>query len=220
MPVQPSLLSVPKDHPLLAYNPPAKSPSLLNTGVVNVPPAEDPNKVSLNDARTVSLATGAKIKPGGTSGTFNAGTIRNVIAAAKHAGIDPNTALAVALQESHLGNKNPENLGNVYAGYGKAPAGLNQQAYELTAFLKEKMDEGKKLGYKDEAHQIQMYNGMGKLGVQRINGKAQPTKYYGLPVTENAPLDLKKNPLYGKTIQDLRENVIKKNSRIQKMLRE
>ncbi len=63
-----------------------------------------------------------------------------------------------------------------------------------------------------------MYNGMGKLGVQRMNGKPTPTKYYGLDVTEKAPLDLKKNPLYGKTIQDLRDNVIKKNPRIQKLL--
>ena len=180
--------------------------------------AADPNKIQLQDTRKVALATGAKIQPGQTNGTYDTAIINNVIAAAKHVGVDPNTALAVALQESHMGVKNPENLGNVYAGYGKAPDGLNQQAYELAKTLRDKMDEGKRLGFKDEAHQLQMYNGMGKLKVGMMNGKPTPTKYYGIDVTKDQPLDLKKNPLYGKTIQDLRENVIKKNPRIQKLI--
>lgn len=186
----------------------------------NIPP-DDPTKIKLEDKRKMLAATNVPINKEKDlkSGTYDKQRIKNIIKAAKHVGIDPNTAISVALQESHIGNLNDQNIGNVYAGYGKAPAGLDQQSYELAAFLKEKITEGKKLGYKDEAHQLQMYNGMGKLkSTYSVNGKIQPQKFYGIEVSEGHPLDLKKNPLYGKTIIDLRDNLIKTNEEIQKLI--
>lgn len=206
----------------LSYPTSATHGTNLEGHVAGHPTTADPNKVLLQDQRTISGATGAKIERGQTTGTYNTDTIKNIIKASRHVGIDPNLAIAVGLQESHLGNKSPDNLGNISSGgYSKIPEGLDPQAYAMAQMLKDKMDEGKKLGYKDEAHLIQMYNGMGKLKPNMsVGGVLQPMKYYGIEVTKDKFLDLKKNPLYGKTIQDLRDNVVKKNPRIQKMLAE
>jgi len=64
-----------------------------------------------------------------------------------------------------------------------------------------------------------MFNGMGKLFPRtKINGVSQPENYYGLRVTQDNPLDMRKNPVYGKTIQDLRDNVIKTSPEIQGLI--
>lgn len=184
-----------------------------------------PETVEVKDTRKKLAATGADInrEKDLKSGHYNKQTLKNIIKAAKHVGIDPNTAMAVALQESHFGNLNPENLGNVYASYNKIPEGIDRQSYEMVQFLKEKMEEGKKMGIKDEATLLQTYNGLGKLGPQKltVNGQVQyqPTKYYGIEVTKDKPLDLKKNPLYGKTIIDLRDNILKQNQEIQALVK-
>ena len=177
-------------------------------------------KIKLEDKRKVLGATGASINKEKDlkSGSYNEATIKNVIKAAKKKGVDPNTALAVALQETHFGNLNPENLGNVYTGSSKAPEGYDQQAWDLVSILKEKMTEGQKLGFKDENMLIQMYNGLGKLGPSKTIGVKPIDTYYGIKVTKEHPLDLRKNPLYGKTIIDLRENIIKKSEAIQKLI--
>lgn len=187
------------------------------TIILDLPP-DTPAPVNIDDKRTKLLSTGAAVKPGQATGKYDRARILNIIKASRHVGIDPNTALSVALQETKLGNLNPENIGNVYAGYGKAPAGLDQGSWEMASFLKEKMEEGKKMGFTDEAHWIQNYNGLGKLKSTTMMGKPQPTKYYGIEVTPDNPLDMRKNPLYGKTIIDLRENVIKQNKDIQSLI--
>lgn len=65
--------------------------------------------------------------------------------------------------------------------------------------LKYKMDYAKRLGYNDELFQIQAYNGLG--------------------YNDDYGVDMKKNPIYGKQIQDLKENVIKKNPEIQDFIK-
>jgi hypothetical protein len=59
---------------------------------------------------------------------------------------------------------------------------------------------------------IQAYNGLGKITPQTEKGYHgfEMAKIYGVPLPK-AGIDMRKNPLYGKRVIDLRDNVIKKN---------
>lgn len=182
-------------------------------------PADTIKPTVINDGRKVVAATGDKMSNVfSKSGSYDTNTIKNVIKAAKFNNVDPNLALAVALQETGLGkNTTLDNV--VHNWYGDAPKGLDRGAWMLTKELKSKIDEGKKLGFKDEALLIQMFNGMGRLYPQlRVNGVLQPQKMYGITVTKDKPLDMRKNPVYGKTVIDLRDNVIKSHPEIQSLI--
>ena len=42
--------------------------------------------------------------------------------------------------------------------------------------------------------------------------------FYGVPIPNTGFIDMMKNPLYGKEILDIRDNIIKKNKDIQNMV--
>lgn len=197
----------------------------VNAGHTTYPLSPDIEKpIEIEDPRT-HMASGVPMKEKQGAGKYDKGKITNIIKAAKKVGVDPNLALSVAFQETKFGKTNPDSIGNIRnIQYGKAPEGLDQQSYELVRTLKDKMTEGKKLGFTDPAMQIQMYNGLGKLKptIHVTNKQGQlegvPEKYYGIEVSDQNPLDLRKNPLYGKTILDISEQVIKKNKDIQELI--
>lgn len=181
--------------------------------------------IRLFDRRKTVAATGVPFSDKySKTGSYDPEIIGNIIKAAKFNGVDPNTAIALALQETSLGKLDPDNIGASLmkpGAYGKAPKGMNQDAYEFTRLLKEKMAYGQKLGYDDEAHQLQAYNGLGKLankGDYQLGGVAQNQSFYGKQLKPGESLDLKENPLYGKTVIDLRDNLIKNNPDIQNMI--
>lgn len=182
-------------------------------------PADTSRPIKIEDKRKVLAASGTPFSEKySKAGSYDQNFIVNVIKAAKHNGVDPNLALAVALQETNMGRISMDQVVHQYVE--DAPKGIDQGAYELTKVLRDKMKEGKSLGFKDEAHMIQMFNGMGKLypGL-KVAGKYQPQRLYGIMVTGDTPLDMKKNPVYGRTIQDLRDNVIKGNETIQQLIK-
>jgi len=82
----------------------------------------------------------------------------------------------------------------------------------LVQVLKQKFDYAKKLGYKDEVNQIQAFNGLGVLTTERAGSNIN----YGI----KGDIDMRKTPVYGNRIKELRENVIKINPQIQKMINE
>ncbi len=87
----------------------------------------------------------------------------------------------------------------------------NNPAEFAAKVLKMKMDYANRLGMnQDEAQQLQAWNGYGKIGEGIKKG-------YGM---DTSNLDTKTNPVYGKRIIDLRENVIKKNPEIMRMILE
>jgi hypothetical protein len=187
-------------------------------------------KISIEDLRKIRATTQKEINPNKdlVSGEFNRDVVQHVLDAAKRYNYDPYTALAVALQESQLGNKD-FNLGHIQ----DVPTAIESKLPKLTEAekkkdfdeyqkkysadmlvraLMEKKGVAERLGLNDEAQQIQAYNGLGRIFPQSDAGYHgyNMAKIYGVDLPEEG-IDMKQNPLYGKQIIDLRENVIKKN---------
>jgi hypothetical protein len=168
--------------------------------------------VDLNDTRTVRATTGEKINPNVDlkGDKYNKAIIDNIIKKSKAVGVDPSTMLAIALQETNFGKTDP-NLGHVKKGYKGYP-------YSYIDFYKQKLNEAK---FKDELLQIQYYNGLGTVypETEEDYHGYEMQKIYGVPLPASG-INMRKNPLYGKQIIDLRDNVILKNPYIQKALKQ
>lgn len=170
------------------------------------------NTFRLDDNRTIRATTGNPINPNVDlmHGEYSEDVVKEIITKAREKGVDPKTALAIALQESHLGKKDP-NLGHSDIG--------DLDPYGYMDILKSKMALAKSKGHTNEEMQLQFYNGTGKLfpGTEAGYHGFQAGKFYGVPVTSSG-LDLMKNPLYGKQVIDLRDNVISKSPHIDSLL--
>lgn len=187
---------------------------------------KDTSIIKLEDKRRINPATGQPFKIVGTKGVgANEEDIKAIVAHAKAKGIDPATALAIGLQETELGRLNP-NYGSAWSTFEDEglPDDRNKNANILAKAIKEKMAYAKELRGKGllpsgEEYDLQTYNGLGKLKpTLSVGGKLQSMNYYGIPVTGENPLDLKKNPAYGKIVRQLREEVINTNPRIKELI--
>lgn len=190
-------------------------------------------KLTLEDTRKVRATTQKPINPEVdlVSGQYDKATIQHVLDASKRYNFDPYTALAVALQESKLGNID-SNLGHLKdmpttiesklpdAKEAKKKMKFDEYSKKYSAdalvrMLIEKKDIVEKKGIKDEELILQAYNGLGKVYPKTESDYHgyEMAKIYGVDLPKEG-IDMKKNPLYGKQIIDLRENVIKKNPEI------
>jgi len=174
----------------------------------------DSGTLTLKDYRTNDAITGAPIKDTNHLGTVaHIDTIKALISGAKKRGLDPATVLAIGVQETGL---TPINL--LHDNRQDAPTSEdNWRTYinKSLDFLKEKQDYAKRLGKKDEASIIQARNGYGK-----ISAKNGGDKIYGinLATLPNKTLDMSANPVYGKRVLDIRENIIKKNPQLVQLI--
>jgi hypothetical protein len=171
--------------------------------------------VDLKDTRTIRATTGEKINPNVDlkADKYNKVVIDNIIKKSKAVGVDPSTMLAIALQETNFGKKDA-NLGHALYGDTAYP-------YGYIDFYKQKLNEAKRAKIDNELLQIQYYNGLGTVTPETEEDyhgfKMQ--KIYGVPIPAGG-INMRKNPLYGKQIVDLRDNVVLKNPYIQKALKE
>jgi hypothetical protein len=141
--------------------------------------------------------------------------IKGIVREAKANGIDPYEALSIAYQESHIDKDNPYHLNPDYypSNYAGPKLGVQSIVKQLTW--------GKALQKKGtipdtDEFRLQGYNGYGKIkrGHADLNGS---TSIYGQRIPVEG-IDFKKNPLYGKRIIDIRDNIIKKNKDIQSFI--
>lgn len=176
-------------------------------------PPDTVKPLSLKDTRGKDAITGLPVTDkNNLSRNASSKLIQRIVKASKDNGVDPYTALAIAHQETGLeGNGdsewNPFHLIN------------NKEDDLVTAgvkMIKEKLDYAKKLNKNDEASQIQAFNGYGKVGA---NTEGKQKKLYGIDVTSK-PINMNSNPVYGKRILDIRDNILKNNPEIQKMIGE
>ena len=167
-----------------------------------------PSRVHINDPRTINATSGNPINPNVDlkSGDYHTGVIGEIARAAREYGIDPQELMSMGLQESNLGKTDP-NYGHVLNYRDPQNRGA---AYDMAFARTEKNKVANEKGYaNDELHRIQAYNGLGNVYPwTELDYHGKPMKsIYGVPLT-NAGINMVDNPLYGKRIMDLRDNVL------------
>lgn len=169
--------------------------------------------VKFEDPRKISATTGKAINPNADlkSGYYDDATIRRIVEAAYRHGVDPYTAVSIGLQETGLG-KTDDNIGHVTGPQAEKDLGAKSEEEYFVLTIKDKMKYADKLGIKDDLTRIQAYNGLGNVYPTTESGYHgfNMQKIYGVPLTKKG-INMRKNPLYGKRVVDLRENVIKNN---------
>ena len=180
--------------------------------------AQQGGYINLSDSRKINATTGRPINPNVdlVSGKYSQDTIRKIIEASKNNGVDPYTALAMSLQETGIG-KTDSNVGHII---GNQDVNLTGEPEEdFVRILKSKLDYAGKLGKKTEEERLQAYNGYGKVGANTENDYHgyDMKSIYGVDIPKEG-IDMSKNPLYGKRVLDYRENIVKKNADINKLV--
>jgi hypothetical protein len=184
----------------------------------------------IQDNRKINATTGKPINPNTDlkSGTYSTDVIDDIIKASKHYGLDPYELLAVGLQETNLG-KTDENVGHVLHDPGqyqyllsnpgktnsRGQFNLNQNQIvnpwiqDMAAFYKSKMNEAERNNETDPLMKIQYYNGTRSIypTTEQKYHKGTMNSFYGVPVPKEG-ISMRENPLYGKRITDLKNNVI------------
>jgi hypothetical protein len=198
------------------------------TGGPVVPIKTKPQLLRINDIRKINPTTGIPFttsQMGGKTTSVDPATLKAVIAHAKAKGIDPYTALAIAYQESEFGKGgNPLGQAPSYNPDQGIPESdtTNIEASRLANALKDKLGYAKRLGYdkKGETFALQAYNGYGDLRhlLMKVGGKMVGQKLYGNMVTPDKPFLMSDNPLYGKTIVSLRDEILKKHEGIKQLV--
>ena len=188
------------------------------------------NLIKIVDQRNVDMGSGTKLGEGNRLSTeVDPQMIQEIVSKAKRSGQDPYTHLAMALRETsmHLpeANKyfpdrikasNPFMVGakDEFPGGKKIGEWMaaNPHSNSVDAFnelYKNKMAIADAHKVLDEAKRIQYWNGTGPL--------ANKGMQYGID-TNKTPINMGENPVYGKSIIDIRENVIKKNPELIKLV--
>lgn len=187
----------------MSNQPPVKAPAMYPMQAQPQPPP----LIKIPDTRKIDSITGKAVNDTvSLTRTADPALLRQIIQEAKRQKVDPYTALAMAHQESGFSEDNPFHL----LGGGKT----DNPVKEGISFLKDKLDYAKRLGKTDEAAQIQAFNGYGKVG---SHTEGRQKMMYGVDVSK-APIDMNKTPLYGHRIIDIRENILKKNPEIVKLV--
>lgn len=174
------------------------------------------DSIQLRDRRTTDAATGKAVTDQNRFGyQIDRQTARDLIQSAKERGLDPYTVLSMSLQETGVARLNPlhdnaQSLDNfeTMKGYAeKFPKGITAKNVNDSSIdnLAEKVKYAQSLGKTSEADKIQAWNGYGSV-----------ENMYGIPGKTN----MSKNPVYGKRVIDLKNNVIKTNPEIAKLMAE
>ena len=178
---------------------------------------EEDDRIKISDNRKIRATTRQRMDPNVdlVSGSYSSKTITDIVNASLKNGVDPNTAIALAMQESKIGNTD-ENLGHIVGGSYRG-----QEANDMTKLLSDKMHAGRKLGRKTDEELLQMYNGTGKIfpSTEQEDHGFKMKKAYGVPVGKKG-IDMGKTNLYGVQVKDIRDNVIKKDKKIASIVKD
>lgn len=183
------------------------------------PEKEDISIIPVKDTRKIDLVTQKEVGDKSRLHTnIDSARARHIVRKAKEHGIDPYTALAVAYQETGFKDDYADNPFNLLSGGRLNENTANEDFVDLS--MKEMQDKQKlaeRLGKTTEEDIIQAWNGYGKISNESFGGKVK--KVYGLDVTD-APLDMNTNPVYGRRVVDIRDNILKTNPDIVRLVDE
>lgn len=166
--------------------------------------------MTIRDPRKIRLTTNQKINPNRDlfSGSYPTEDLVNIVKQGKNKKLtleDIYNLAAIDLQERQWG-KIDNNPGHVLFGKGENPIDRFINAYINS------QEKAKRLGYTDPHKKLQVYNGLGIVvpATEQDYHGFKMKSIYGVPIPKEG-INMKKNPLYGKQITDLKENVLKKN---------
>jgi len=182
-------------------------------------PVEQPDyrSIEIRDTRQVDPITGQPVPDTNRLHVkADVQPLKHIITKAKEHGIDPYTALAIAHQETMFKGEYSDNPFNLLSGGRLNPDTAGVDRVELSMQeLTDKYAYAKKLGKSTEAEQLQAWNGYGKVGGGSFGGTVK--KAYGIDVSQN-PIDMNTNPVYGQRVIDIRDNILKANPDIRKLV--
>jgi hypothetical protein len=179
-----------------------------------------PPSIRIKDRRTVNATSGEPINPNKDLKTDDYPTdpMVEAVRSAKMRGEDPWNALAILFQESKFGKLDPDNPGRILnssRNFDKATSPID----DSVLIMHNKLSAARKAGHLDDLHQLQYYNGTGEKGTHLIiPGHGEITdNMYGVKIPKSG-LNVMENPIYGKRIVDLRDNVLKKDLNVQNIV--
>lgn len=177
--------------------------------------------ITIKDGRKIRLTTGQAINPNTdlVGKSYSTKALRSILNTAKNRGLSKNDALTLAamdLQETRWGETD-DHMGHVLYGNNST---ISPAENFINAYLRSK-ETANRLKLSDEYTRLQVYNGLGKVtpNTEKDYHGFRMKKIYGVPVPKSG-IDMKKNPLYGKQIVDIRDNVLKQNSEFLKLVDE
>jgi hypothetical protein len=177
-------------------------------------PASAPKRLSIRDPRKIMMTTGKPLRPNSdlVTGEYDSEHLGNLLTEAKRRKMSYNDMMnlaAMGFQETKWG-RSDDNIGHTMGDFGDEPM---QDTYSnfINAY-NAKMKDADRLKIKDEATRLQVYNGLGKVfpSTEADYHGFKMKKIYGVEVPKGG-IDLRKNPLYGKQVMDIRDNVLKRN---------
>jgi len=180
-----------------------------------------PEMITIKDGRKIRLTTGQAINPNTdlVGKSYSTKALRSILNTAKNRGLSKDDALTLAaidLQETRWGETD-NNMGHVIYknGFARSPA-----ENFINAYLKSK-ETADRLKLSDEYTRLQVYNGLGTVtpDTEKDYHGFRMKKIYGVPVPASG-INMRKNPLYGKQIVDIRDNVLKQNPEFLKLVDE
>lgn len=169
--------------------------------------------VSIKDTRDTDRITGEAVSDRSRlHSDIDSSLIKRIVDKAKEHGVDPYTALAIGYQETGLREEYSDNPFHLLSGDRFNPETVNEDILDLTMLtLKDKEKIAARLGKKTDEEIIQAWNGYGKIDKHSFGREVK--KIYGIDVSEK-PIDMSKDPVYGKRVVDIRDNILKKNPQI------
>ena len=191
----------------------------MNKPKIVTTPASGYTKLNIRDPRKIMMTTGKPLRPNSdlVNGDYETYNLDNLINEAKRNKMSYDNMMNLAtmgFQETKWGREDGNNIGHVKNArdFGSTDDSEGSNYTDFINAYNAKMKEADRLKIKDEATRLQVYNGLGKVFPSTEDGYHgfKMKKIYGVPVPKEG-IDLKKNPLYGKQIIDLRENVLKKS---------
>ena len=183
-----------------------KQPKIVRT------PASAPKRLSIRDPRKIMMTTGQPLRPNSdlVGGSYDSEDLGNLLNAGKRQNLSYNDLMNIAamgFQETKWNKEAENNIGHTKGSFG----GHDQYSDLVGAYLA-KMKEADRLKIKDEATRLQVYNGLGKIypSTEKAYHGFKMKKIYGVPVPKGG-IDMRKNPLYGKQVMDIRDNVLRQS---------
>jgi hypothetical protein len=176
-------------------------------------PGAKSNTRTLNivDPRKKMATTNQPLRPNSdlVGGKYSSRHLDKLMQEAKRQGLSKQDMMnlsAMGFQETKWG-RTDDNIGHVLGNWKG-----NDSYQQFISAYKEKMKEADRLGIKDPALRLQVYNGLGTVTpkTEKNYHGFEMQKIYGVPIPKGG-INMKKNPLYGKQVMDIRDNVLAKN---------